>query len=471
MRLFAVFSVVVAGLNSNATLSDIGAALGRFCQIAPKPLVSVCVKAEQSFVRLLGKLPATLNLQDYTPYTLCTMLSECKVDCCVSDLPEQIKLTLTDNADEIAVNWISRNKPQQPCVRYGLSPASTQLACGTSDTYTVGGWVGWLQTVVVSGLQPRSTYTYVVGDSAAGGHWSPTAYTFQNGPFLDEAANRPFRFAVIGDMGDTDQSNGTITHLLNLVQSDGYDVLLHDGDIAYADGVQLIFDNYGRSKVEKLNAFKPVLYTIGNHEAIFYDGLPYRKRFNHPTSSSPDPIYWSADIELTHVIGLNSESNVDTAYISDAQIAWLRTDLAAVNRTKTPWIVVLIHRPLYCTSELAGTDCGTFARLLRTAVESLFVAYDVDLVIQAHRHNYESSYPVAYGKVTRNKSPVYVVNGSAGSREGITGGFTNPAPAWSRFRSLDYGYGLLSIHNASSLVWTFHRDTDNKIVDSLTITK
>jgi hypothetical protein len=30
-----------------------------------------------------------------------------------------------------------------------------------------------------------------------------------------------------------------------------------------------------------------------------------------------------------------------------AQLAWLRQDLAAVNRTATPWIIAMSHFPLY----------------------------------------------------------------------------------------------------------------------------
>ena len=32
-----------------------------------------------------------------------------------------------------------------------------------------------------------------------------------------------------------------------------------------------------------------------------------------------------------------------------AQLAWLSEDLAAVNRSRTPWVIVTSHYPLYCT--------------------------------------------------------------------------------------------------------------------------
>lgn len=463
----AVLALTIAGLQNNVTIANVGAELARLCAVAPKPVAGACKTVEKIFVKVLDVLPKTLDREDYTAYGLCTMLSECKVDCCLSDAPEQIKLTLTGVPDEIAVGWIARHAPSQPCVRFASPNAVPQLACGGSvSTYTVGGWLGSIQTVVLRGLLPRTDYQYAVGDNATGVWSAPLA--FSNGPFLDEAAGRPFRFAVIGDMGETNVSDPTIAHLLKLVQTDGFDVLLHDGDVSYADGLQYIFDEYGR-KVQKIVAAKPTLLTIGNHESIFFQGIPFRQRFIAPIAGSPDPIFWSANIEVTHVVGMNSESAYDTAYISDDQVKWLRADLAAVNRTQTPFVVVLLHRPLYCTSELTGSDCGLFANVLRQAVEMLFVDYDVDLVVQAHRHNYESTWPVQYGQRTR-KGPIYVVNGSAGCRELIQGGFTNPAPAWSRVRSLDYGYSIMEV-NSTTLVWEFHRDTDNAVLDSFIIQK
>jgi hypothetical protein len=77
-------------------------------------------------------------------------------------------------------------------------------------------------------------------------------------------------------------------------------VLLHDGDIAYADGVQMIFDEYGR-KVQNFTALAPTLLTIGNHEAIFFDGIPYQQRFIRPVTNAPEPLYWSTNVELVHI--------------------------------------------------------------------------------------------------------------------------------------------------------------------------
>ena len=42
-----------------------------------------------------------------------------------------------------------------------------------------------------------------------------------------------------------------------------------------------------------------------------------------------------------------------------AQYLWLQNDLAQVNRTETPWIIVLSHRPMYNTWPTSAEDDAT----------------------------------------------------------------------------------------------------------------
>ena len=49
----------------------------------------------------------------------------------------------------------------------------------------------------------------------------------------------------------------------------------------------------------------------------------------------------------------------EVAYILDEQHAWLAADLAAVDRTRTPWVVLMSHRPMYCSaSSVRGAHLG-----------------------------------------------------------------------------------------------------------------
>lgn len=73
------------------------------------------------------------------------------------------------------------------------------------------------------------------------------------------------------------------------------------------------------------------------------------------------------------------------------QIDWLINDLRRVNRQKTPWVVVFIHRPWYCSS---GCEPGV---AWQQAFEKILYDNSVDLVAHGHVHNYEVFAPIYNG--------------------------------------------------------------------------
>jgi hypothetical protein len=62
----------------------------------------------------------------------------------------------------------------------------------------------------------------------------------------------------------------------------------------------------------------------------------------------------------------------------------VQADLAAVDRSVTPWIVVMGHRPFYCTSYPAA-QCDMMSLILRDALGDMFWRRGVDVVIQVER--------------------------------------------------------------------------------------
>lgn len=58
---------------------------------------------------------------------------------------------------------------------------------------------------------------------------------------------------------------------------------------------------------------------------------------------------------------------------------FINTDLAAVNRSITPWVVVNGHRPIYTTSTSGGsiTSVIQVSDDLRNALEDIFYKYQV----------------------------------------------------------------------------------------------
>nr|KAG5704433.1 hypothetical protein BaRGS_024288 [Batillaria attramentaria] len=130
------------------------------------------------------------------------------------------------------------------------------------------------------------------------------------------------------------------------------------------------------------------------------------------------------------------------------QFRWLERDLREANkpenRAKHPWIITMAHRPMYC-SNTGKDDC--------TKHESIV---------------YNGSFEEPY---TNPGAPVHIITGSAGCQENHTT-FDNVTEAWSAFRSDDYGYTRMTIHNATHLYMEqVSDDQGGKIVDKFWLKK
>jgi len=74
------------------------------------------------------------------------------------------------------------------------------------------------------------------------------------------------------------------------------------------------------------------------------------------------------------------------------QYKWLEAEFPKINRSETPWLIVLMHAPWYNSYNYHYMEGET----MRVMYEPWFVKYKVDLVFAGHVHAYErtvSSYP------------------------------------------------------------------------------
>jgi hypothetical protein len=116
--------------------------------------------------------------------------------------------------------------------------------------------------------------------------------------------------------------------------------------------------------VQGYGAFKPVMPAEGNHEACTtcqpIESMPesalnftqYKGRFHSVTlhaganSGSDSNRYYSFNQGLTHYIVLTAEAYLYSrtpAFLAN-QLAFLKADLAKVDRSATPWMVLLCHK-------------------------------------------------------------------------------------------------------------------------------
>jgi len=206
---------------------------------------SICDEIAEVFVQIPPSIFEGLeSLAWPVPLGICASIFRCDTVCCEADAgPEQIHLSLPGNGDgsRMGVTWVDLAGTGS-VVEWRNAGTDDTLGSneGTTSTYHWGSWVGTIHMAVMGpGLLPESCYEYRVSDgSGSGALWSswipfktlPPASAFEVDP------NRTLSFAVIGDMGYAEKSDNTIANLITLVDQGLLDVVVHSGDISYADG-------------------------------------------------------------------------------------------------------------------------------------------------------------------------------------------------------------------------------------------
>ncbi|XP_062197050.1 probable purple acid phosphatase 20 [Phragmites australis] len=381
-------------------------------------------------------------------------LSLLKDDDADDQTPQQFQVHISMvGLDKMRMTWIT-DGDAPAAVEYGTTSGQYPLsATGNTTTYKYTLYhSGKIHDAVTGPLQPSTTYYYRCSNS------SSHEYSFRTPP-----ATLPFKFVVVGDLGQTGWTESTLQH----IAAADYDMLLLPGDLSYADSIQTRWDSYGRL-VEPLASARPWMVTQGNHEI---EKLPllepkpfkaYNARWRMPydagASPSGDNLYYSFDVAggAVHVIMLGSYTDFAAG---SAQHRWLQRDLAAIDRGKAAFVVALVHAPWYNSNEAHQGEGDA----MRGAMESLLYGARVDAVFAGHVHAYER-FARVYGGKEDPCGPVYVTIGDGGNREGLAEKYVDPQPATSVFREASFGHGRLEVVNATHALWTWHRNDNDQAV-------
>ena len=157
--------------------------------------------------------------------------------------------------------------------------------------------------------------------------------------------------------------------------------ILHSGDVASdAEGESAWQDLLLQAQDSLLSI--PVAPTVGDKDA---EGM--LDHFNL------DNTYYSFDYNNAHIIVL------DTNTLDDAQLEWLKADVAATERD---WVILSMHKGPYTSGISATTD---EAKALRELFIGELDELGIDLVIQGHDHIMGHTYDLRNGEVTA--APVY----------------------------------------------------------------
>lgn len=299
---------------------------------------------------------------------------------------------------------------------------------------------------------------------------------------------RPEVFAVFGDFGSTSVCAEDLS--VSAARRD-FDAVLCVGDMAYNyEDANSTVGNTFMNIVQNITSFPsssffssslffslPFLPIEGNHERCdgcaaipelgedsLHNFTEYRARFRSVAlhSNTGSARYYSFERGLTHFVVLTAEvydgrkpHPADFGFIRQ-QLAFLKADLAAVDRVRTPWVVALVHKD-WNMSPRAYAD---FTPVLQAA--------KVDVLFCGHVHHYARYVP--YDPTTNETDDACVsadgatytdarfmtviVSGAAGCHEG-----NNPYNKTASYPSYtgvgNYGYGLFTAINATRATWTW----------------
>jgi len=128
---------------------------------------------------------------------------------------------------------------------------------------------------------------------------------------------------------------------------------------------------------------RPFLPIVGDSDVL---GSGYFSAFAIPLGGgAAQEQWWSFDYGSVHFVGLDSTlTHPNDAETMQEQVDWLAQDLAAAAEK---FVVVFAHHPLYSSAYPTGVNT-----VLRDALEPLFRAHGIRLVLSGDTHWYEHIY-------------------------------------------------------------------------------
>jgi 3',5'-cyclic AMP phosphodiesterase CpdA len=348
--------------------------------------------------------------------------------------PKNIHLSFVGPADTtFTVNWRTDPETTATQLLYGTDRAAVEAADGpsgdavkrvTGHHMLYGSLLDATQSRVheahVCGLTASTAYFYKVG---APGAWSAVVET-ATAPV--KGATEVIRFSVTGDSRD---DVSIWAQVQKAVADQGVDLQVFTGDAVNIGVNQSEWNNFfeastGDFRVEDGLSRAPFMVVNGNHDSL---SVNFIAQFAVPQEVSDGETaqgeeWYSFDYGNAHFVMLNDTPQASA--LSQTQREWLEADLAAVDRSVTPWVFAAHHQPTY---SCRGSH-GSYLQL-RTHWQPVFDQHQVDFVFSGHDHLYERSFPMrgldgtngvvaesgTDGVPVNQSGTVYVVTAGAGA--------------------------------------------------------
>lgn len=314
-------------------------------------------------------------------------------------LPDRVILTWNgDPSTTQAVTWRTANNGVGGLAQIGkaehgpnVEKSAKQIVSLQETIKTDLGFEATYHRVVFEHLEPKTKYSYRVGDGVNWSEW----YTFQTASDRRE----PFRFLYFGDVQNGIKSHWSRLFRKAILDAPDAKFSLYAGDMVNTANKDSEWGelSYGPGWV---NGTIPSLPVTGNHE--FEKGVlsrHWRPSYTLPENSIPglEESSYYLDYQGVRFIVLTS------TILAKEQTPWLENLL---KNNPNRWTIAAFHHPILSAAQ--GRDNPQ----LRALWKPLFDKYRVDMVLQGHDHTYARSNFSAVGsslKQTEKSGTMYVV--------------------------------------------------------------
>jgi hypothetical protein len=350
-------------------------------------------------------------------------------------------------------------------------PAAGTPSSITARQFTVNGVPEFQSTAAITGLTAGTPYCYRVFSGGTspidllGTNTSPTFTTLDS-----VGASTSLTFDVVGDLGQTNYSNGTdFANSLNpdqaaidsLIGSSGAKFVVTAGDIGYANGSQTNYGDLQQTGYQLSDVFGPSYWpetggipefgVVGNHDqnvdglrnwpasstalassgSYDYQSYPAVPADGVPTSTEPAAWYAisTGNVRIYVLDASWGDTNVGSSNVyqvdndehwtpSSPEYQWLAADLAS-----HPGGVKLavFHFPLRSDTSTETSDTNlqnsTANPNASTSLEALLSSGGVSIAFNGHAHTYQRINPRQAGQITN-----YVAGGGGGVLEPVDTG-------------------------------------------------
>jgi predicted MPP superfamily phosphohydrolase len=271
-----------------------------------------------------------------------------------------------------------------------------------------------------------------------------------------------FSFVAAGDWGCDEKAQRTVKNMQNKTP----DLVLALGDLSYQKSADCWLDMMS----PLLNKTR---IAIGDHEYHFKNSSrlkEYLDKFHLPNQ------YYSFNHKNVHFLAMSAEIPFDE---DSEQYRFVKSDLdSASNNESIKWIVVFMYELMYSSPTFHEASQN-----LRDTYHPLFDKYHVDLVLQAHSHNYQRSFPISYNdkdpthpiidersekEYSDPNGSIFVVVGTGGADlHNFTGQAPFVAKQFQRFGFLD----VQVVDNGTKMIGIFYENREVTDKDHFTVKK